>query len=110
MPANSPACSAAPPWTWPPSSAPPTRKKWCTGTIWCSCDQGEEWWTMSVAEQGQRAKVAATVLATASRRTKDAALVAMAGALRTRTDEILAANAADVERAQAAGTPAHLID
>lgn len=65
---------------------------------------------MSVAEQGKRAREAATVLATASRRTKDTALVAMAGALRDRTDDILAANAEDVERARAAGTANHLID
>jgi glutamate-5-semialdehyde dehydrogenase len=65
---------------------------------------------MSVAEQGKRARTAATVLATASRRAKDAALLAMAQALRARTDEILAANAEDVERARAAGTAAHLID
>jgi glutamate-5-semialdehyde dehydrogenase len=65
---------------------------------------------MSVAEQGKRAREAATVLATASRRAKDAALLAMARALRTRTGEILAANAEDVERARAAGTAAHLID
>jgi glutamate-5-semialdehyde dehydrogenase len=65
---------------------------------------------MSVREQGERARTAATALATASRRTKDAALVAMAGALRTRTDAILAANAEDVDRARAAGTADHLID
>jgi glutamate-5-semialdehyde dehydrogenase len=65
---------------------------------------------MSVAEQGKRAREAATILATASRKAKDAALVAMAGALRTRTDEILAANADDVQRARTAGTADHLID
>jgi glutamate-5-semialdehyde dehydrogenase len=65
---------------------------------------------MSVREQGQRAREAATILATASRRTKDAALLAMADALRTRTPEILAANAVDAERARSAGTAHHLID
>jgi glutamate-5-semialdehyde dehydrogenase len=65
---------------------------------------------MSVVEQGKRAREAATVLATAARKAKDAALVAMAQALRTRTGEILAANAEDVERARSAGTAAQLID
>jgi glutamate-5-semialdehyde dehydrogenase len=66
--------------------------------------------TMSVREQGRRAREAATVLATASRRTKDTALIAMAEALITRTPEILRANAEDVDRARAADTPAHLVD
>ena len=65
---------------------------------------------MSVKEQGERARAAATVLATASRRTKDGALASMASALRTRTDEILAANATDIERGRAAGMAEHLID
>jgi glutamate-5-semialdehyde dehydrogenase len=65
---------------------------------------------MTVREQGGRARDAATALAVASRATKDAALVAMAAALHARTAEVLAANAADVERARAADTPAHLID
>jgi glutamate-5-semialdehyde dehydrogenase len=65
---------------------------------------------MSVREQGRRAREAATVLATASRQTKDAALVAMADALLARTPEILTANAEDVDRATAAGTAAHLVD
>jgi glutamate-5-semialdehyde dehydrogenase len=65
---------------------------------------------MSVREQGRRAREAATVLATASRRTKDAALIAMAEALITRTPEILLANDEDVDRARAADTPAHIVD
>jgi glutamate-5-semialdehyde dehydrogenase len=65
---------------------------------------------MSVQEQGQRAKKAATSLATAGRAAKDAALRAMADALITRTPEILEANADDVARARAAGTPDHIID
>jgi glutamate-5-semialdehyde dehydrogenase len=65
---------------------------------------------MSVREQGRQAREAATVLATASRRTKDAALIAMAEALITRTPEILLANAEDVDRARAADTPAHIVD
>jgi glutamate-5-semialdehyde dehydrogenase len=65
---------------------------------------------MSVQEQGQRARVAATALATAGRAAKDAALAAMADALVAGTAEILSANGDDVARARAAGTPEHIID
>jgi len=65
---------------------------------------------MSVADQGRRASVAASVLATASRRTKDGALIAMADALDARTAEILAANAEDVARARSSDTADHLVD
>ena len=64
----------------------------------------------TVRAQGLRAREAATVLATASRRTKDAALHGMAEALLARTPEVLAANAEDVDRARAADTAAHLVD
>jgi glutamate-5-semialdehyde dehydrogenase len=57
-----------------------------------------------------RARSAATVLALATRSTKDAALEAMAAALLAHAEEILAANATDVEAARAAGTPEHMID
>jgi glutamate-5-semialdehyde dehydrogenase len=64
----------------------------------------------SVAEQGKRARVAATLLATSSRKLKDEALAAMAAALTDRSAEILAANMSDVDRARSADTPDHLID
>ncbi|PVG83392.1 glutamate-5-semialdehyde dehydrogenase [Nocardioides gansuensis] len=57
-----------------------------------------------------RAREASHVLATATRATKDAALEAMAAALGEHEDAILAANAEDVGRAEAAGTPANIID
>ncbi|RBY95049.1 glutamate-5-semialdehyde dehydrogenase [Blastococcus sp. TBT05-19] len=57
-----------------------------------------------------RAKAAARVLRTLPTDVKDAALAAMAEALVERTDEILAANAADVDAAAAAGTPASVLD
>ena len=50
-----------------------------------------------------RARAAARVLRTLPTDTKDAALTAMADALVERTDEILTANAADVDAAAAAG-------
>ena len=49
-------------------------------------------------------------MAAASTAAKDAALVAAADALVDRTDEICAANAVDVARAEAGGTPAALVD
>jgi glutamate-5-semialdehyde dehydrogenase len=65
---------------------------------------------MSVQEQGTRAKAAATVLATATRAAKDAALLAMADALVSRTDEVLAGNAADVAAGREAGMSTALVD
>jgi glutamate-5-semialdehyde dehydrogenase len=63
-----------------------------------------------IAEVATRARDAATVLALATRATKDAALEAMAQALLDDSDRILAANAEDVAAGERAGTPAHLID
>ncbi|HEV7871617.1 MAG TPA: glutamate-5-semialdehyde dehydrogenase [Modestobacter sp.] len=57
-----------------------------------------------------RAREAARVLRTLPTETKDAALAAMAEALLVRADEVLAANAADVEAAAADGTPASMLD
>jgi glutamate-5-semialdehyde dehydrogenase len=57
-----------------------------------------------------RSRSAARVLRTLPTDAKDGALVAMAEALVERTDEILAANAADVEAARADGTPESLLD
>jgi glutamate-5-semialdehyde dehydrogenase len=63
-----------------------------------------------VAELARRARLASRDLALATRATKDAALHAMAGALEEHVDEVLAANAGDVRRAEDAGTEAHLVD
>ncbi|RBY84891.1 glutamate-5-semialdehyde dehydrogenase [Blastococcus sp. TF02A-30] len=57
-----------------------------------------------------RARAAARVLRTLPTDTKDAALTAMAEALVERTDEVLAANALDVEAARADGTPEAIVD
>ena len=57
-----------------------------------------------------RARDAAAVLATLTRADKDAALLAMADALEEATEEIVAANAADVARARVDGTSEGLID
>jgi len=65
---------------------------------------------MSVHEQARRAKRAATVLATATRSTKDAALHAMAGALAAAAPDIIAANGADLEAGRAVGMSAALLD
>ncbi|MGY1650819.1 glutamate-5-semialdehyde dehydrogenase [Geodermatophilus sp. SYSU D01119] len=57
-----------------------------------------------------RARAASRVLRTLPTDVKDAALSAMADALVERTDEVLAANALDVEAAAADGTPASVLD
>ncbi len=57
-----------------------------------------------------RARAAARVLRTLPTDVKDGALSAMADALVERTDEVLAANALDVEAAAADGTPASVLD
>ncbi len=65
---------------------------------------------MTVAEQGRRARVAAIELGRANRSVKDAGLHALADALSKAETAVLEANAADVTRAEAAGTSAALID
>jgi glutamate-5-semialdehyde dehydrogenase len=64
----------------------------------------------AVEEVAQRARVAATDLALATRASKDAALHAMADALVAATSDVLAANAEDVRAAEQAGTSAALVD
>lgn len=64
----------------------------------------------AVREVAQRAKTAARSLAAATRGTKDAALHAMASALVGATEQIVAANAVDVERERAAGMSPGLLD
>jgi glutamate-5-semialdehyde dehydrogenase len=63
-----------------------------------------------LAELGQRAKRASLALALASSEAKDAALAAGADMLSHRSEDILAANAADVERAEASGVSATVVD
>ncbi len=63
-----------------------------------------------VAELAARAKAASRLMAAAPTAAKDAALLAAADALVARTGEICAANAIDVARAEADGTPASLVD
>src|SRR4051812_6468332 len=61
-------------------------------------------------ELGERAAAAARVLATASTAAKDAALLAAADLPVERAPEVLAANATDVERAEAADTASTVVD
>ena len=65
---------------------------------------------MTVQEQAQKARTAALTLSSATRATKDAALLAMADALAKSETAILEANARDLARAEANGTSAALID
>jgi glutamate-5-semialdehyde dehydrogenase len=64
----------------------------------------------AIAELGRRAKVASRVLASASTTTKDAALHAAADLLVDRTDDVLAANRSDIERAERGGVTATVVD
>ncbi len=61
-------------------------------------------------EIGQRARAAARMLALADTTRKNAALEAIAAALLERADEVLAANAGDMERGRAAGMSPALLD
>ena len=63
-----------------------------------------------VLQTARRARVAATALATASRRTKDAALLAIADSLVTRCAEVLKANKADVDKAATSGATEAYLD
>ena len=59
---------------------------------------------------GRRARAAAAQMARASTAAKNAALFAIAAAIRARRDEVRAANQRDVERARAAGLAAAMLD
>ena len=63
-----------------------------------------------VLEAARRARTAAAGLAPLERQAKDAALVAMAAALERAADDVLAANAADVDAGREAGTSEALLD
>ena len=63
-----------------------------------------------MAALGNRAKAAARVLAGTSTAAKDAGLLAAAELLVERTDEVLAANQLDVERAEAANASPTVVD
>ena len=65
---------------------------------------------MTVQEQAQKARTAALTLSSATRATKDAALLAMADALAKAETAILEANEHDVSRAEANGISTALID
>jgi glutamate-5-semialdehyde dehydrogenase len=65
---------------------------------------------VTVQEQTTRARTASLALAGATRAVKDAGLQAMADALGKAETAVLEANAADVARAEAAGTSAALVD
>jgi glutamate-5-semialdehyde dehydrogenase len=64
----------------------------------------------TLRELGLRAKQASLALALASTDTKNAALMSAADLLVRNTEEILAANAADVARAEAGGVTAAVVD
>ena len=63
-----------------------------------------------VLEAARRARTAAAGLAPLERQAKDAALVAMAAALEAAADDVLSANAEDVQAGREAGTSESLLD
>ncbi len=65
---------------------------------------------MPIADLGRRAKAASRALATASTREKDAGLLLAADGLVQCADDVLAANEVDVERAEAEGVSATVVD
>jgi glutamate-5-semialdehyde dehydrogenase len=65
---------------------------------------------VTVSDLGARAKAASRVLATASTEAKDAALLAGADLLVERAEDLLAANAADVDRELGAGASPTVVD
>jgi glutamate-5-semialdehyde dehydrogenase len=65
---------------------------------------------VTVSEQARRARLAATELSRVTRLAKDTGLHAMADALGKAEAAVLDANAADIARAEAAGTGSALID
>ncbi len=66
--------------------------------------------TRDVLAVARRAREASRALALSTRADKDRALLAMATALLERGEEVLAANAEDVARAEAGGTPPNIVD
>ena len=75
-----------------------------------SIDSEETGPETTMAEIGRRARAAAKTLAVASTETKNAALQAMAAAIRDDRAGILAANEKDVAQARSAGLRASMID
>jgi glutamate-5-semialdehyde dehydrogenase len=63
-----------------------------------------------IPDLGRRARAASRLLATASTAAKDATLLAAADLLVERADDLVAANAADVERERSAGVGATVLD
>lgn len=64
----------------------------------------------AVLAAAKSSRAASIALANTTRAARDTAIVAIAGALRSRSAEVLQANAVDVERASASGTSDGLLD
>src|SRR5665648_550330 len=124
-------CWAGPPVSSASSWASATTVRWCIATTWCSFPAAGSAYPAGMTTTdaapasgaaapddvrdavfaiARRARAAARELAGATRATKDAALHAMADALVAAAPEIVSANAVDLERAQANGVSAGLLD
>src|SRR5665647_1527698 len=124
-------CWAGPPGSSASSWASATTARWSTATTWCSFPAAGSAYPAGMTTTdpapasgaavpddvrdavfaiARRARAAARELAGATRATKDAALHAMADALVAAAPEIVSANAVDLERGQANGVSAGLLD
>src|SRR5665647_1089909 len=124
-------CWAGPPVSSASSWASATTARWSTATTWCSFPAAGSAYPAGMTTTdpapasgaavpddvrdavfaiARRARAAARELAGATRATKDAALHAMADALVAAAPEIVSANAVDLERGQANGVSAGLLD
>lgn len=93
-------------WTCPQTRTAPIYPFLMSTTVSASSKSSTE----RVQAAGLRARAASKQLALLSRAEKDAALVALADALRAATDRIVEANADDIERGRAGGMTASLQD
>ena len=108
-----PASAASPPRSRPPSGPadPLQNREFGVGHYAVGVSEPVEATSCpSVAELGLRAKAASRILATTSTAVKDDALRTAADMLVERTADLLDANAADVERAEADGVGASVVD
>src|ERR1700755_1704313 len=104
---NCPHCSAGPPRRWRGRSGPGTNGRWGTATTSSCSDRG---FVMTVQQQATEARSASIDLAAATRAEKDAALLLMADRLVDRADDIVAANAVDIDHARTSGLSESMID
>src|SRR3954471_15552296 len=105
-----PPCWAGPLRSSPPRWDPGTSARSFTATIWCFSSPHFRGAVMTVLQQATEARSASIDLAAATRAEKDAALLLMADRLVGRADDIVAANAVDVQNGRTGGLSESMID